>query len=286
MFELQVRNNNGETITLTGQETNYQVAKITGLNPPRAQLNTSPIVGMDGARYNSARLNTRNIVITIKINGDVETNRQYLYLFFPTKMPCRLFFKNEHRDVYIDGYVESFECDIFSNKELAQVSIICLQPYFLDMEETLDDISRVVGLFEFNWFINEDAPIAFSEYQDTGSVDVYNASSGETGLIIEASFAGAVNALEIRNALTGEALTLNYSFITGDLLTINTNKGEKSVSLVRDGDTYNLFSAVEIGSKFLQLEQGDNYFTYEADDGASDANVYIVFRHRTHYRGV
>ena len=69
-------------------------------------------------------------------------------------------------------------------------------------------------------------------------------------------------------------------------MTINTNKGEKSVSLLSGGLTTNIFTAVAKGSTFFQLIQGDNYFTYLADSGASDGNVEVLFKHRTHYRGV
>ena len=43
----------GDTLTLTGNETDYQVIKIDGLNPPQAQINVTPIVGLDGAVFNS-----------------------------------------------------------------------------------------------------------------------------------------------------------------------------------------------------------------------------------------
>ena len=79
MFTARVRNDAGEEITLTGRETEYQIIRIEGLNPPPAQVNLVPLVAMDGARYNSARLETREIVLTIRINGAVETNRLRLY---------------------------------------------------------------------------------------------------------------------------------------------------------------------------------------------------------------
>ena len=115
MYTAKIENVNGEVMLLTNKESKYQVISITGLNPPKAQINTTPIVGLDGAKFNSSKLETRNIVITIRLNGDVEANRQALYNFFVTKKWCRFYYTNGSRNVYIDGYIDSVECDLFSS---------------------------------------------------------------------------------------------------------------------------------------------------------------------------
>lgn len=81
MYVLRVQNTRGEMLTLTQNEPRYQIVEIDGLNPPKANINSSTVAGMDGTQFISSKLEDRNIVITIKINGDVESNRQYLYKF-------------------------------------------------------------------------------------------------------------------------------------------------------------------------------------------------------------
>lgn len=287
MYTAKIENRSGQVSVLTGRETEYQVISIEGLNPPQSQLNLTSIVGMDGAVFNSSKLETRNIVITIRINGDVEENRLALYQIFRTKEWCRFYYKNAHRDVYIDGYVESVECGLFSNSETAQISIICPSPYFKDLEEIIDDISNTVSLFTFPFFINENEPIPFSEFVIARVSNIFNNSSAETGLEIVVNVVGAFNKLVIRNTETGETLTLNYSFLEDDIIHIDTNKGQKSVKLIRDGVTLNIFSAVAAGSVFFQLRAGDNFYGYLVNDGEEYNNLAIVqFRHRTVYRGV
>ena len=68
MYEARIQNRNGEVMLLTDREAVYQVIGINGLDPPSAQINLSNVVGLDGAKYNSGKLNTRNLVLTIKIN--------------------------------------------------------------------------------------------------------------------------------------------------------------------------------------------------------------------------
>ena len=69
-------------------------------------------------------------------------------------------------------------------------------------------------------------------------------------------------------------------------MTINTNKGQKSVRLTRSGIEYNLFGALVKGSVFFQLLVGDNFFRYEADAGNQNQNVFITISRYNTYRGV
>lgn len=287
MFTANLENSRGNMITLTGNESDYQIISIQGLNPPSAHLNTSSVAGLDGAMFNSARLNTRNIVITAKINGDVEQNRQILYRYCPTKEKVRFYFTNNNRNVYIDGYVENVECDLFTNDERMQISIICPQPYFMDISDTEVNGSSVTGLFTFPFTIESDTPIPFSEYVLDNTIDLYNDSENEIGVIIDIDVEEDVSSILIRNTGTGDTFTLSYAFEEGDHITIDTIKGQKSVTLLRNGIYSNLFSAMQRGSVFFQLAAGDNFFSYVVDGDASNNNsITIMFTFYKMYRGV
>lgn len=286
MYSVKVQNVKGDVITLTGNEQNYQIISIIGLNPPQAQINTTAGANLDGAKFNSARLNTRNIVITIKINGDIEANRQNLYRFFPTKQWCKFFFTNTNRNVFIEGYVENVECDLFENGEKMQISIICPQPYFKDINEIINDMSSTVKAFSFPFSINLNEPIPFSIYESSRITNVYNNSDSESGLTIEIEFLSSASEVEIKNIDTGESFTLNYQFQNNDIVTISTIRGQKSVSLLRGGVTTNIFPAVQKGSVFFQLAIGDNSFGYLVDNGSNNEYVNVIIKHYTLYRGV
>lgn len=288
MYKCEIENSKKNIITLTQNESNYQIINIEGLNPPNAQINLSTIAGLDGAKFNSSILETRNIVIYVKLNGEIEKNRINLYNYVPTKDWCKFYYENENRNVYIDCYVESVEVNPFSNNEIMQISLICPQPYFKDLDEIISDISKVLNAFKFPFSINENEPIPISIIENNRITNVYNNSESETGLIITVEVLGKVNKILIRNTGTGDTFTINNTdgFIAGDTITINTNKGEKSVTLSRNGAVNNLFGKLVFGSIFFQLSIGDNLFSYLIDNGANDDKVHVNFKHRTIYRGV
>lgn len=286
MFVCKVENTRNQILTLTQNEENYQIINIMGLTPPSAQINTSKIAGQDGSKFNSSTLNERNIVITVKLNGDVEHNRINLYSFFRNKEWCKFYYKNGTRNVYIEGYVESLDGDLFTDNETMQISILCPNPYFKDIEEIIDDISKALAAFEFPFAIDEGDPIPISTIDTSRITNVYNNSESETGLIIEIDLLNSANKIQINNIITGEIFVLNYAFLENDKIIIDTNKGNKSVSLVRNAVTTNLFTAMRKGSSFFQLNIGDNFFSYLVDEGTNDDAIHIVFKHYTLYGGV
>lgn len=290
MYECRVENRYGESITLTKNEEAFQIVSIAGLNPPNAQINTSPFASLDGARFNSSKLETRNIVLQIRLNGDVEANRLLLYRYFQTKEWCKFYYSNKAREVQIEGYVESVECAYFSSNEVMQISILCPRPYFKALDSIYTDISKEQPNFEFPFAFGAgsgtDAKIEFSSIDMQRITKVTNVSEVEVGAVITIRVSGSVNRIMIRNVVTGDTFTLQHAFIANDLITIKTNKGEKSVTLKRNGVESNIFSKMVIGSIFLTLAIGDNYFGYLADSGSTDELVHIEFMHDTLYRGV
>lgn len=288
MFECKIENLRNNVLTLTQRESDFQVYDIQGLNPPKAQINVSKIAGIDGSKFNSSKLEERNIVLYIKLNGDIERNRILLYTYFPTREWCKFYYKNGCRDVYIEGYVETVEVTSFTSNEVMQVSIVCPNPYFKAAAEIVDDISKALARFKFPFSIKVDNPIPFSTIDSSKITDVYNNSETETGVIIEANVRGTVTSLEIKNTQTGESMKLNHSFIKHDIIIINTNKTEKSIKLIRNGVESNIFTSIRKGSTFFQLSLGDNYFSYLVNGNTTDDDelVHIVFRHNTLYRGV
>lgn len=293
MFNLKVENANGQQLTLTHRESEYQVVQIDGLNPPNALLNSSTVAGMDGSRFASSRLEARNIVITIKVNGDVEANRLFLYKYFRTKQYCKIYFKNGSRDVYAEGYVETIETNLFENGQSMQISIVCHNPYFKAVDEIVNDISQVIGVFEFPFAFGADGVVAgtttddaieFSRIDKDRYVNVINNGDDVSGFIIEIMASGSVVNPKIFSIDTNEQMIVNTSLVAGDLLIINTQQGEKSITLRRNGVDTNYLRYLRKNSSWLKLNTGDNQFTIDADTGAD--LMQVLFKYRTKYEGV
>ena len=285
MYKLKIERADGQILTLTQDESNYQIIDVDGFNPPKAQVNITGLANFDGGKFNSAKLDTRALTLTVKINGDIEKNRLRLYSYVAPKSAVKVYYKNGSRDIYAEGRVETVECTAWTNGETAQIFIICPDSYLKSVEEMVVDISNTVALFEFPFYIDLGDPIAFSEYVTDREVNVLNDSEAETGVVISIVFAASVSEIEIRNVDTGEFIKLVGTYVEDDRVVINTNKGSKTVRLIRNGVTTNIFSNVQSGSTFFQLLPGDNIFSYLADAGASNIVTSVVFSFRNRYMG-
>ncbi len=282
MFTLKVENDRGEQLNLSANP-DYTVYRINGLTPPQASISTSANATMDGSSVNNVRVESRNIVIYVTIDGNVEARRINLYKYFPVKRNVKLYFSNGARNSYIEGVVELIECDLFSNKQVAQISIICPKPYFKDVEYLTTNFSDVAKLFEFPFSISK-AGMEFSAITSNIRKSIINVGDVPTGTIIELSASGTVVKPVLYDVLKRTHMALNFTMLPSDKIVINTNVGEKSITLMRDGVATNIMGYMVHDSDWFTLESGDNVFTYDAESGTN--NLQITFTTTLLYSGV
>jgi hypothetical protein len=116
----------------------YTVQDITGLDPVKASVVTSSYADIDGAQFQSARRDSRNIVFTIGLQTGygpqfVQQLRDTLYRTFRLKRSVSLLFTyDDGTERQVNGYVESVECPLFTQKPVATISVICGDPDFSD----------------------------------------------------------------------------------------------------------------------------------------------------------
>lgn len=280
MFSAIVKNSKGESLNLS-QNPNIKTLSIDGLTPPKATLNFSVIPTKDGSVFNSARAENRNIVFSLAPVYDIENSRLTIYKFFRVKQPVYFYFANGSRNVCIEGIVESVEGSLFERNQNLQISIICPEPYFKALEETVSDLSQVTPLFSFPFAIAE-AGIAFSEIEKTIEKNIYYAGEVETGFTIEMRALAAVMDPKIYNE-AGESFSIGLEMQAGDVLTINTVKGSKTVTLLRDGVKSNIINLVKPNPTWFNLTPGDNVFLYSA---SHPDLLQVSFKHYALYEGV
>lgn len=280
MFTLKIENTNGETFELSHNSQNYAIVGVQGLTRPQTAINTAVGGGLDGAFFNSARVEMRNIVIDIVLNGNIEANRQQLYKIFPAKTQCTVYFQNQNRNVKINGYVETLGGDLFSKREQMQISILCPRPFWEDMQTIYTELSQIVRAFQFPFAIAETPGVPFSEIVDNPTCTVTNNGDVPCGCIItiDISSVGGMNQiqnLKIFNLTTQTffGFTSNRMFGAGDQIIINTISGQMSVTLNRAGTTENLLNYVLSGSTWFKLAVGENLFTFTADDNMDAVDI-------------
>ena len=282
MFTLICENKYGDQIELTHNEA-YDIVEIIGFDPPEATINTTRNAGADGSVYNSSYVNERQITITLVVNAPAEANRINLYKYFKTKFPVRLYYKNETRDVYIDGFVKDVDVGYFDKKQTIQIVIFCPKPMLNANSEDVQDFITVESLFEFPFAI-EEAGIPFSEILPYVEKSIINSGDVDTGALIHIKAIGSVVNPKIYDLDTGEHIFINITMAEGDEIIINTHKAEKSVTLVSSGVKTNIIGKFANGSTWFTLIPGDNLFTIGADNYAE--NMLVTFVVFDQYEGV
>ena len=282
MFTLAIENAKGNRLRLT-QNPNYNITSVDGLDPAKANINTAVNANFDGSTFKSSRVENRNIVITLAIEGAVEVNRIELYKFIRTKEQVTIYVTNNTRDTYIKGYVESMTIGIFNKKQMVQISVICPNPYFTNFDEEQKTFSSVRPLFEFPFDIEEEG-IPFSEIVIEEDVNVPNHGDIATGMIIEFNALGAVTNPAIYDTGKGIFMKVNVEMAAGDMIQINTKKGQKGVIKVSDGTLTNILNKLDAGSTWLTLDAGDNTMMISATAGI--ANLHCTVYHDNLYEGM
>ncbi len=260
MYELFVENYRGEKLQLVPNP-NY-IVEIDGLTGGTAAINTTVAGNSAGSRFNSSRAEEGEMSLSIMPRGQVEKNRIELYKYFQRGKPVRIYYKNSTRDVYRDGYVEQSPAgSLFTNKETMDISIICPQPYWQSVTQNVADISDVIPLFVFPFAIED--PIPFSRLEKGVEKTVVNNGDVESGVIIELQAEGAVRDIVIYD-MFGGLFAVNYPMESGDRITINTYKGQKRMTLLKNGVESNVFKYVGENPTWFTLEPGDNTFIVSA----------------------
>lgn len=282
MLQVIIENQYGQQLDFSRSK-DYDVLKVTGLTPPVATINTTVIATNDGGAFNSSRLNNRNIILIIKPKGNIEQSRLNLYKFIQAKQYIKMYFKNGQRDVWIDGYVESVDGDLYTQIQQFQVSIICPDPYFKSRDALITNFSVIEPVFTFPFTIPADG-VVISQLNNYAERNIINDSDSESGIVVDLYARDLALEPTIYNLTTGESFTINHEFQPGDLIRINSRQGEKSLKLIRQAVESNVLNQMDRTSKWLTVAVGDNIFSYTALFGAE--NLQMIVHLQPIYTGV
>jgi len=240
-----------------------QIRNISGLNPVKASVTTSPYGSVDGASFTGSSVLSRNIVLTLHPNPDwdnwtYETVRQLIYSYFMPKRNTRLvFFSDDVVPVEISGVVESVEVNPFSKDQEFLVSIVCPYPYFTSLDPIV-----VTGQT-----VRAGGAVVPIEYNGTI----------ETGINVKVTAVTAPNPTDIGIQIGDPALTYFATLASVDTSTyfeMNSVAMRKYVQNVGIGSGVitNLLSKIHVqeGSAWPLLQPGENEFTVVTDQGAQD----------------
>lgn len=300
-----VTNYLGDTIKLDLQEpekSGFLIESVSGIGPSKSNINTTEVSTSDGSIFNSARMNQRNIVLQFifieTVSESIEYIRQKSYKYFPVNKNIELLIETDNRIVKTTGYVESNEPNIFSSQEGTQISIICPDPYFYSAGAGSNNTASFNGIehaFEFP-FSNEsltDPLIEFGIIRSIAEKVITYLGDAEVGITIRIHATGDASNIVIHNIGTREMMGINTQklkslngsgIIKSDDIVITTSKGDKGITLIRDGKLTNILNCLDKNTDWFSLSKGNNFFAVTAETGLS--NLQFQIDNKIIYEGV
>ena len=243
------------------------MVQYTGLSPNAAMTYKTDLAGQNGSKFQSARLGTRNIVLTFTIFKDIETNRRIIQKVLAPSKRITLYYIGT-RQVFVDGVVETMNLNQFAStphKQVIQCSILCSDPLL----KALDTVT-------VKWT------------SPAGSHDLYYGGEYSYGMHIKMTFSGSVTNPGLRNDTDGEDFTGNWTgvgetFAAGDVLDISTFQGQHYITkTVTSGGTtsvYDLTNQIRFPIGWVQVTSGYNDMAVIASSNSANiATVEITMR--------
>lgn len=260
-----------------------QILNIDGLGPVAADIQASSYANLDGSFFSGASVGKRNIVLTLGFNPNwvsqsYESLRAIVYRYFMTESKIKLQFTTTTLALCeITGYVESCEPNMFSKDPQMMVSIVCPNPFFTDVSETV--ITGVTAAID-----------------STAAVTLNYSGSVPAGFIVDidyilappfgtptAMILGVVQVV-VNNPLPKFFQATNVDITSTLKFTMNTKIGEKTVLKrysTKRIPTSNLATVVQ-NTQWPQLLPGSNQFKVMA----TQIDMPWVFRYKAAYGGL
>ena len=245
---------------------------------------TSENTMIDGSTYQGSTTIQRNIVVTAQMDSNYQENRDVLYKTFKPKSTGTFTYIEDGETRIIDYKVESVDIDEKGIVRDFVISLICPDPFFKALDDTIVDMAAWEALFEFEHeFLDEGEP--FAERIAELIKEIPNDSAATNiGMTITFTAEGPVKNPSIYHLESGDFVKVNISLLTGDTIIITTETNNKSVYLVRGGEKTEINELLDEDSEFMQLTHGINTLKYDATLGIDYLNVRITYRFR--YLGV
>lgn len=261
----------------------FLLAGIDGIYDAKNKVYISENSMIDGAVYQGSVAEYRNIVLRLKDIDHYPENRDMLNRLFKEKSKGTLVFSEADASPRkIEYYVESMQSTENYFPRIHEISLICPDPFFYDIEGSEEAMASWVSAFTFP-FSSTSAGFVFG-YQSNEKIKTIHNDIAEDniGVTITITCMGNVTNPSITHIETGDRISIGHSgkpfeIVTGDVVTITTATGNKHVTLTHDGQTSEVNHYLTEDSVFVQLMRGSNSFGFNADSGLNNMSISIAY---------
>lgn len=220
----------------------YIVTNIDGLDAPDFNIQAGDYYGLMDRDIIQHHMQSRQIVITMALQPPYRENRENLYKNITIGGKCFVEYTGEARSGMCSGVVKSLMCNQWSNPQMAQITIICTDPWIYPAEKVIYD-SPVSNRFRMH-------------------IDVSNEGDAPANIKAEVQFGYNTPDFEIK-VLTGyrpdtgytevSKLRVEYAFLVGDILTLDTDESATKLYLTRDGSARLIFGSLTDDSEMPRV---------------------------------
>lgn len=241
--------NVGDTLTLNLNNPlpsdPYVITDISGLEPPPINIYLTQLV--EGAQYQGQRADSREIIMTLKyqpnyaLNQDVGVLRKKLYQMLTQKQDYNVIFRLMDDAgtgwVETDTRIKRMEPTIFTKDPQIIITFTCFDAFF------------------HHGFYTHPNPSVFNAKTAIDPIVITTEGDAPTGFLMVFGMTANTGTWRIRNANNTKLLQINYPFLTGDRIWVDTRGGYRSLTLVRSGDpNKNIISYLTSNSTWPQLD--------------------------------
>lgn len=222
----------------------YICKGVEGLGPPEIQVSLSNTLNAGGF-YQGRRALNKQLVALIGLNpnhalgqtsADLRTDLYGLLSPASDDSITVQFVDDEDVVAYIVGYVAKMEINPFTDTPEVQVTTDCDSPYFKAPEEL------------------------FIEPASKTDPEIENVGTAPAGFHMEVLFTAPESGWSLTH-ISGRKMEIDYEFLSGDLLTIDTRPGSREISVVRSSVKSNIIYALTEDSVWFMLHGGVNIFS-------------------------
>ncbi|MDX8359829.1 phage tail family protein [Cytobacillus sp. IB215316] len=283
---MTISNSRGDSITFDRYFRLVDDFSLSGLTATVNYINGTT----DGSHYQNTVLDNKDFEVPFFIVKEmtdawwIEEKRNDAYKVFNPKVnPMRIDIVTKGgEEYYLNANLEGaplFPTGFENNNQEWQRGLLQFSandPYFYSKKEEKVDIALWVPDFEFPLEIPEEG-IEMGHRDPSLIVNALNEGQESTGMLVRFRALGTLLNPSLVNVNTYESIKLNTTMIAGDVIEVSTYKRRKRVYLIRNAVKSDAFNSLDLSSKFLQLEIGDNLFRFDAEEGLNNLEVSLTF---------
>ncbi len=276
----------------TGQKREFGITALTGLESSDLEVSTTDNALVDGSTVDGKRIKNRPIHLeaTLRDDKNNETNRQRIIKFFNPKYTGKLTVNHSGTRRNIEYELEGWSF-VAENNVHAQLSFVvdlmCPDPFLKNIDNFGQNMADISKHLTFPWRVMKKKAAVPDPYKGLalpGQISGYRTLTKEVLLPNDGDVPAGVQIQFIakRGPCTNPKITLTGSgqFVRvkvamkqGDMLLVDTNKRHQVIEL----NGANVYQKIDRLSEPFELEVGNNYLEYDADENYTNLDVRLFY---------